>query len=94
MPWFVPWIANPLKLLALCACASGCDPDEDILLRANVFLRNNRSAYSAHPRGPPRVLFGLDYLAIDRHRLILTTKYLEVDGQTVDSTRCLGPFIP
>ena len=76
MPWFVPRIANTLKLLALCACTSGCDPDEDILLRANVFLRNNRPVYFAHPRGPPRILLGLDYLAVYGYRLIFTTKYL------------------
>jgi hypothetical protein len=81
----VPRALNHLFCNDLFARSSGCQPDEVIILREYVFLRNVCSAYFAHLREPPRILFGLDNLAIDRDRLVVAGKKLEVYSHAVDA---------
>ena len=83
MPWFVPWLAKLLILLRFLRCTSGCDPDEVTLLRQSTVSSNIWSAFLARVRGPPRILFSLDNLAVDRDRLVLTAEYLKVNGHAI-----------
>jgi hypothetical protein len=85
VPRSVPRPRKVLFSLLFLFCSSGCQPDEVIILREYVFLRNVCSAYFAHVRRPPRILFGLDNLAIDRDRLVVAGKKLEVYSHAVDA---------